>query len=393
MNYDIVCVSHLRWNFVFQRPQHLMSRAAQKRKVIFLEEPVYEVGSKPHLASYQDGMVTVATPHLPQELAENAEAGHLVRYLLNNLLSSLGIRRFVLWMYTPMSLPYLEPLEASAVVYDCMDELANFRFAPPVLRERERALFHSADLVFTGGASLYEAKCHQHPNIHCFPSSVEFSHFAKARQPQSEPRDLSQFRRPRAGFYGVIDERMDVELLATVADKLPELEFVMVGPLAKVTPEELPKSPNLRFLGPKNYRELPQYLAHWDVALMPFALNDATRFISPTKTPEYLAAAKPVVSTAIKDVVRPYGEKGLVYIANTPSEFCEAIRKALYEDQAQRQSRADAFLSKMSWEETWNRMEAQINQVVASKERSRGFSAASSAATAAPAMLAKLASK
>lgn len=363
---DIVCVSHLRWNFVYQRPQHLMSRAAKNCKVVYLEEPVFAEGIDPHLHTQCDGGVTVATPHLPSDLDEN-QAGQLSRTLLEGLLSRLGIKQFVLWMYTPMPLPYLGSLGASAVVYDCMDELANFRFAPPALRERERLLFKLSDLVFTGGVSLYEAKCNQHNNVYCFPSSVDAQHFAKARRLLPEPLDMSQMNRPRVGFYGVIDERMDLELIETLSRRLPQVEFVMVGPFAKIDPAELPRLPNLHFLGQKAYSELPAYLAHWDVAILPFAQNDSTRFISPTKTPEYLAAGKPVVSTPIRDVVRPYGERDLVYIAGGASDFCDDIRRALYEDQTQRQARADAFIAKMSWDKTWSQMQNLIERTIALK--------------------------
>lgn len=366
--YAIVCFSHLRWNFVYQRPQHLMSRAAQRHPVVFVEEPIYTNDpSTPRLETYPDGGVRVAVPHLPEGLSEDRQ-GYLIRTLVKDLLEELGVREFVMWLYSPMMVPYLRGLEPKAVVYDCMDELANFRFAPPVLREREQQLFRWADVVFTGGQSLYEAKRLQHPNCHCFPSSVDVAHFAQARRPLPEPRDLARLGRPRVGFYGVIDERMDTGLLEEVARRLPGCEFVMVGPFAKVDPAEMPRLPNLHFLGMKSYAELPHYLAHWDVAMLPFALNDSTRFISPTKTPEYLAAGRPVVSTPIRDVVRPYGEKDLVYIADDAKGFAEAIRRALLEDQTKRQRQADAFLAAMSWDHTWTKMERLIQEALERKQ-------------------------
>jgi glycosyltransferase involved in cell wall biosynthesis len=369
MNYDMLCVSHLRWNFVYQRPQHLMSRAAQGRKVVYWEEPVFREGVRPYLQTHQEGNLIIATPQLPPDLDE-AQVGRMARQMMDGLLADLGMKSFVLWMYSPMMWPHLEGLNPEAVVYDCMDELSAFRFAPPTLRLREQKLFQAADVVFTGGVSLYEAKCAQHPNVHCVPSSVDVEHFAKARRLLSEPRDLQQLRRPRVGFYGVIDERMDLALMEGCAQALPEAEFVMVGPFAKVSPEDMPRQPNLHFLGPKSYAELPHYLAHWDVAVLPFALNESTRFISPTKTPEYLAAGKPVVSTAIKDVVRPYGEAGLAYIASTPQEFCTAIRRALFEDQRERQERADALLSRMSWDATWQGMQRQLERAITQNRQS-----------------------
>ncbi|MDX2007998.1 MAG: glycosyltransferase family 1 protein [Meiothermus sp.] len=371
MNYDLVCVSHLRWDLVFQRPQHLMTRAAKGRKVIYWEEPVFAEDLPPHLETRRDSGVLVATPHLPTGLDE-VQVGRMCRQMLDGLLADQAVERFVLWMYSPMPLYYLGGLKPQAVVYDCMDELANFRFAPPILRQREKQLFERADIVFTGGVSLYEAKCAQNPNVHCFPSSVEVEHFAKARRLLPEPHDLQQLRHPRAGFYGVIDERMDLELLDSCAERMPEVEFVLVGPLAKIDPSDLPERPNLHFLGRKTYAELPAYLAHWDVALLPFTLNESTRFISPTKTPEYLAAGKPVVSTSIKDVVRPYGEAGVVYIANGPDAFCRALRKALSNDQQARQVRADALISGMSWDNTWQAMQRQLERTIANKQTPTG---------------------
>jgi glycosyltransferase involved in cell wall biosynthesis len=367
MNFDLVCVSHLRWDFVFQRPQHLMIRAAKGRKVVYFEEPIFKEGQSPELQVRSDNGVLVATPLLPLDLDE-IQVGRMARQMLDEVLAKQSIKQFVLWMYTPMSLPYLEGLKPQAVVYDCMDELANFRFAPPSLRAREQQLFQKADVVFTGGVSLYEAKCNQHGNVHCFPSSVEVSHFSKARRLLPEPRDMQNLRHPRVGFYGVIDERMNLELLEQCSQALPEVEFVLVGPLAKISLDELPQSPNVHFLGQKSYSELPAYLAHWDVAILPFALNESTRFISPTKTPEYLAAGKPVVSTAIRDVVRPYGDAGVVYIAQDAKEFCAYIRKALFEDQRPRQHKADAMVQQMSWDKTWERMEQQIERAISANE-------------------------
>jgi hypothetical protein len=368
MNFDLVCVSHLRWDFVFQRPQHLMVRAAKERKVVYFEEPIFKEGQAARLQTRWDNNVLVATPLLPIDLDE-IQIGKMSRQMLEELLNEQSIKQFVLWMYSPMPLPYLEGLKPQAIVYDCMDELANFRFAPPTLRLREQQLFEKADVVFTGGMSLYEAKCNQHSNVYCFPSSVEVSHFAKARRLLPEPRDMQNLRRPRVGFYGVIDERMDLELLKHCSQSLPEVEFVMVGPLAKISIQDLPQSANLHFLGQKSYAELPSYLAHWDVAMLPFAINESTRFISPTKTPEYLAAGKPVVSTAIKDVVRPYGEEDVVYIARDAEDFCASIRKALLDDQRCRQYKADTIVSQMSWDNTWEAMEQQLQRAITVNQR------------------------
>jgi len=237
-----------------------------------------------------------------------------------------------------------------------MDELSAFAGAPRALRDREAELMFRADLVLTGGQSLYEAKRGLHPNVHAFPSSVDVKHFARARGAQSEPEDQTNasIPRPRIGYFGVIDERMDMDLVRGVAEARPDWQLVFVGPTCKIDPASFPTLPNVHRLGRKAYEELPEYVAGWDVAILPFARNESTRFISPTKTPEYLAAGKPVVSTSIRDVVRPYGKENLARIADSVPDFVAAIEAAMAEDEESRIRRADQFLSKISWERTFN---------------------------------------
>ena len=361
----LLVLSHLRWNFVFQRPQHLMTRAARDRAVYYIEEPLF--GEWPdRLACQRDPSgVTVCTPHI--EIGHSpAESQARTARLLAQLVKREGLAEYDLWVYTPFELPVAAGLSPRVTVYDCMDELANFRGAPPELREREQALFVQADVVFTGGHRLYEAKCLQHGNVHPFPSSVEVEHFAQARQGLTDPADQRELLRPRLGFYGVIDERFDVALVGELARRRPEWQFVLLGPVVKIDPAELPQAPNLHYLGQKAYGELPHYLAHWDVALLPFALNPSTEFISPTKTPEYLAAGVPVVSTGIRDVIRPYGEEEMVRIADGVDAFEAACAAVLAEAQtpaaAARQARADRYLAGLSWDTTWAAMRAELEK-------------------------------
>ncbi len=372
---DLVCFSHLRWNFVFQRPQHLLSRFARDHRVFFFEEPVYEAISAPQLnVKLSPENVFVATPILPEDLREesNRDRRHAhLRSLLDSLLDEKECCDLTLWYYTPMALQFTDHLEPRAIVYDCMDELSLFKHAPPELLPLERDLLSRAHVVFTGGHSLYEAKQHLHRNIHPFPSSIEFDHFAKARNKQEiEPEDQSTIAHPRVGFYGVIDERFDIDLLGAVAKLRPDIQFVMIGPVVKIDPAHLPKSDNIHYLGMKSYAELPKYLAGWDAAIMPFAKNDSTRFISPTKTPEFLAAGRPVVSTSIRDVIRPYSEMGLVEIADEPQAFAEALDRALRLPHEDREwiARVDGFLVHNSWDLTQQKMatlvQAAMDQAV-----------------------------
>jgi UDP-galactopyranose mutase len=363
---DLVCLSHLRWDFVFQRPQHLMTRQARTRRVFFVEEPRREPGAAPRLDRRRDrGGVTVAVPVLPGGLSAGDEA-RLQRALLDAMMREERVHDFLLWYYTPMARAFTDHLEPRLVVYDCMDELSLFKGAPPELLERERELLERADVVFTGGWSLYEAKRRRHPNVHGVPSSVDVGHFAAARHGLAEPADQASLPRPRLGFFGVIDERLDIALLAGAARARPEWQFVMLGPVAKVDPAELPRAANIHYLGGKSYAELPAYVGGWDVALLPFARNDSTRFISPTKTPEYLAAGRPVVSTSIRDVVRPYGEEGLVRIADDVDTFVAAADAAMREARDPRRlARVDEMLATMSWDRTWAAMEAVMREALA----------------------------
>ncbi len=364
---DLICFSHLRWDFVYQRPQHLLSRFAKDHRVFVIEEPEFVDAAEASLKTQKKAEnLFVLTPQLPHGMnSENVES--TLRTLLDEIVGEQGIQDYVSWYYTPMMFAWSDHLEPVATVYDCMDELSGFKNAPPELQVREKDLFSAANLVFTGGHSLYQAKRHQHSSVHPFPSSIDKEHFAQAHEIEEEMPDQKEIGSPRIGFIGVIDERMDIELLSSLADLRPQWNFVMIGPVVKIDPSDLPAKENIYYLGGKLYDELPAYIAGWDVAMMPFALNDSTKFISPTKTPEYLAAGKPVVSTAITDVVSPYGDEGLVYIASTANEFITSIEMALEDDAAERHARVEEFLREMSWDNTFREMKALIDDVAASR--------------------------
>jgi glycosyltransferase involved in cell wall biosynthesis len=371
----LICFSHLRWNFVFQRPQHLMSRFAREMNVIYWEEPV-EIGRRetPYLQVRQTDHLPsarVVVPHLPEGMPEDAREATLKRLLDAHTASIHG--PLIAWYYTPMMLPFSKHITPDVTVYDAMDELSKFKFAPEHLLDLEQELIDRADIVFTGGASLFEAKKDRHPNVHCFPSSVDRAHFAKARSGLFDPADQEDLQRPRLGFYGVIDERFDTDLLDRVAEMRPNWSFVMVGPVVKISEDELPKRPNIHYLGGKTYDELPAYLGGWDVALMPFAMNESTEFISPTKTPEYLAGGKPVVTTPIRDVVRTYGDLEGVRIAADADSFvreCD-IALELAANPYEWLSEADLMLSASSWDTTQARMAGLIAEVLGTRADSR----------------------
>lgn len=345
-----------------------MSRFARTRRVFFLEEPLFE-NAEPHLraALCSNTGVRVLTPILPTGLARH-QILRAQQDLFQSMLREYGITDCIAWYYTPMAKEFTSVLRPNITVYDCMDELSAFAGAPAGMRENEELLFRDAELVFTGGASLFQAKRKQHASVHLFPSSVDISHFRQARQSQRDPDDQSAIPHPRFGYAGVIDERMDLELLRHVAAERPNWHIVLLGPVVKIDPASLPRGANIHYLGMKPYPRLPEYFSGWDIGILPFALNESTRFISPTKTPEYLAAGLKVISTPIRDVITPYGDLALVKIANNPSEFVRIGDSLLAEPpMPQFRARVDQFISQSSWDKTWSEMNTLIENAYALK--------------------------
>jgi UDP-galactopyranose mutase len=332
-----------------------MSRVARRHRVLFVEEAVDGPAAAIRRRRTPEG-VDVVTPVVPTATASGA-ADAFVASALRDIVASWTTGPLIIWHYSVMAEPLSRALPADVTVFDCMDELSAFRGAAPGLVDRETKLLARADLVFTGGYSLWAAKRLRHPSVLLFPSSVDIAHWSSARSKLPEPEVLSQIPRPRLVYAGVIDERLDYELVRTVAD-CGAGEVVLIGPLAKIDPSDVPAVPHVHQLGMRSYTELPAFFAHADVGLMPFALNETTRFISPTKTPEYLAAGLPVVSTAIADVVRGYGDLEMVRIAETSERFVAACRDAAA--RPRRLEEVDVHLAGMSWDATWDSMEAHI---------------------------------
>ncbi|MDQ6845136.1 MAG: glycosyltransferase [Bacteroidota bacterium] len=314
--------------------------------------------------------IWIVTPHLLKSYSLD-EIVFQQKILLTRLYIEQKITNYIHWYYTPMPLTISNHLQPEMIVYDCMDELSNFKFAPQEIKQKEKELFRIADLVFTGGHNLFECKKHLHRNIFSFPSSIDKKHFLQARTLACEPGDQAKITYPIFGFYGVIDERFDVELIREVATRKPEWNFVIIGPVIKIDPAILPQLPNIHYLGSKKYEQLPAYLSGWDVAMIPFLLNDSTKYISPTKTPEYLAAGVPVISSSIVDVVNPYGVNNLVHIANTPDDFIKAGERELAcLDKKNWIANVDLFLKESSWDQTWRQMMAHLNSTLQTKKSS-----------------------
>jgi len=363
---NLVVLSHLRWDFVFQRPQHLMSRFAQTGNVLFIEEPVHKPGDPGYTVSHPCTNVAVIKPHTPlQNPGFEGKQTAVLAPVIEEVVQQMAPEDYSAWFYTPMALPLLDVLKPQAVIYDCMDELSAFAYAPPQLKRRERALLKRADLVFTGGPSLYRAKRSHNPATHCFPSAVDTRHFSRGADRANALPSLAGIAKPRLGFFGVVDERFDCELLGTIAAMRPDWQFCIVGPVVKIDPSLLPRLSNVHYFGQQPYADLPGFIAGWDVCLLLFAQNDATRFISPTKTLEYMAAARPVVSTPVVDVVDLYGD--LVSIARSPEEFvsaCEALLAETADERILREAAMRRKVETLTWDNTAKAMAAVIAETV-----------------------------
>ncbi len=398
---ELVCLSHLWWDWVWQRPQHLISRLAHRYPVLWAEEPRIKIGPP-----YEGFDVTEERPNLHvarllfrsdaatfwQRLNETLDRSGGHAFKVSEAIQEAGLlfgspaqarlerevaayvaawRRgpLVLWLYTPAVVHFIDLLQPDLVVYDVMDELSAFKFAPPELKQQEQELMARADLVFTGGPSLYAARQGRHPDLHLFPSGVEQQHFAQALAADLQvPDDVSALPHPMIGFFGVIDERIDLDLLAQAAAAQPGWSWVLIGPILKIEERNLPRLPNIFYLGKQDYQQLPAYLKAFDVALLPFARNEATRFISPTKTLEYMAAHKPIVSTSIQDVITLYG--AVVRIADTPAELVTQVQAALDEGPAERAKRrhaADTILQRYAWDHIADEMHRLIEDRLARK--------------------------
>ena len=351
---DLVVLSHLRWPWVWQRPHHLVQRLAADRhadggRTFFVEEPLTAATQAPRLGTEErDGVTRVwlelpaggrETEYLPFSAGADAYGP-----LLRDLLLRQGRPEHPdVWLYTPLALDTASALEPGRLVYDVMDDLASFQGAPEGLRLLQRRALSEASVVFTGGRSLHRGVLAQRRSgVHLFPSGVETRHYERSRALR-RPR-----ARPVAGYVGVIDERLDLELLAVLAAALPDWTVRVVGPVAKIDPAALPQAPNLEYPGLVAYEQLPEVMAGFDVALMPFALNEATRSISPTKTLEYLAAGLPVVSTRVPDVVADYDD--VVHLAGDGAQFAAACRHVLQQSGAERDSRLRPLQARQEWD-------------------------------------------
>lgn len=341
--YNMVVFCHLRWGSVYQRPQHLISRMAQHYKILFVEEPIpFE-----HRDEENEYLLDIINDNL-HVLKPKVKRIEDIKNVLNPLLKNCELE--IGWFYSPAFSPLITNFVFDTVIYDCMDELSLLQEAPAQLITQEKFLMAEAHIVFTGGKSLYDSKKTCHSNVHCFASSVDRSHFEKAMGEVEIPEDIKYIKKPVVGFFGVIDERINLDLLRETARLLPNVGFAMIGPIKKIREENLPREKNIYYLGMKSYSDLPHYIKAFDIAMIPYAINDATQFKSPTITLEYMAAGKPIISTAIQDIVSEYGH--CITIVETAEEFADKIEHIWKIHQEDHSTEYNEILEKTSWDET-----------------------------------------
>ncbi|WP_031497593.1 glycosyltransferase [Bryobacter aggregatus] len=360
----LVVFSHLRWNCVYQRPQQILSRLARNRRVFFIEEPKEEssgIEARWDLSSPVSN-VTVMVPRLPAGKFVPGFGHPKLKRMIRTGLAAAGCTKPIVWTDTPSAVRLLEEAKPAMTVYDCMDALHG-------LREQEEQLLHVADLVFAGGPSLFRAKRGRHPEVHCVPSSVDVAHFREGVRTQEEDAVQAKIPYPRFGYFGVIDERMEVDLIRGLAAARPDWQIVLVGPVVKIDPGILPQADNIHYMGQQDYHRLPSFVKGWNVCLMPCAMNEATKLLSPVQVLEYMAAGKPIVSTPIRDVVEPYGH--VVHLADSPEEFLRACKSALADSYAQESIRildGNQIVANTSWDQTVSFLEAHLHRKLKEKQ-------------------------
>jgi len=376
LDYPIIVHSHLGWDLVWQRPQQFLSRLSLRHRVLFIEGPVpvpelrssrvtlREVGDFPN--------IVVLQTHLPQKRWHDGqwvdqERRRLVKSALAGPLGA-QFERPVQWFYDPMAVTsFAGHMDERAIVFDCMDELTKFRYAQPELVRRERELLAVADVVFAGGPKIGDAKRAFNPNCYCYGCGVDVDHFGRAADPETVvPSEVARLSKPVLGFFGVVDERMDYELVSALAEAHPEWNLVLIGPHAKVDPASFPRRENIHFLGGRDYGLLPSYVKKFDVCLMPFAINEATAYINPTKALEYMAAGRPIVSTAIEDVVAQFSK--VVKIARSHEEFITLCEQAVSQPDQAAIRRGLALARRNSWESIVRKLEGHIAEVLEAKK-------------------------
>ncbi|HSU55816.1 MAG TPA: glycosyltransferase [Candidatus Dormibacteraeota bacterium] len=370
-DYPIIVHSHLCWDWVWQRPQQFVSRLSKRHKILFVEtvapDPALVVPAARFRQVEKYPNTTILTVQFPAwRWGDGAYVDSERRRIVQQFVAGPGseFENPVQWFYDPMAVPaFAGQMGERLTVYDCMDELSRFRCAPPEMSVREAKLLALADVVFTGGRKLWESKRRHHENCHFYGCGVDVAHFGKALKPETPiATQLESLSKPVLGYFGVVDERLDYDLIARLADANPEWSVAIVGPVLKVEEASLPRRANLHWLGGQPYADLPSFCKGFNICLMPFALNEATEFINPTKALEYMATGRPIISSAVPDVVANFGE--VVHVADDVEEFISLCRKATARPDAERTRRGLAKARENTWERIVSELEGHVEEAL-----------------------------
>src|SRR5581483_2571840 len=373
-DYSLIVHSHLQWDWVWQRPQQFISRLSHKHRVLFVEAPeicadtaatevqLRQVDQFPNVHVVK---ITVPANRSTDLHWVDQERGRAVESLLSGPLRQ-KFSSIIQWFYDPMAATaFAGRFNEQLIVYDCMDELSLFRGAAPELVQRERELLRVADVVFAGGPKIWRAKRKLNRNCFCYGCGVDAEHFGRARDPKLVvAKELTDVPRPVFGYIGVVDERIDYDLLAKLADSTKG-SIAMVGPSTKIDIRDLPRRNNLHWIGGRQYTDLPSYAKAFDVCIMPFAMNEATRFINPTKALEYMATGRPIVSTPVEDVIAQFND--VITIADGEATFAEACARAAAQPEVWRIEQGLALAALSSWDSIVARLEQRIAEALCSR--------------------------
>ncbi len=366
--YPIVCFSDISWNVKFQRPHQLFSQAKRINIIIFIEKPLLQRSGKPnHFISRVSDNILILTPVITDEDPEST-IHETVEQLLTEKLKSHNTTEYICWYYSPKAINYSQKLTPKLIIFDCMDECCGYEGADTEVNESEKKLLEVTDLVFTGGRSLCNAKKLLHKNVHLFPDSIDYERF----NGNTKQAKKNIIKKPAAkiGYFGVIDERLDLNLLDKIAANKPKWKFEIAGPIVENMHGKLPERKNITFTGDIRDEEIPSIIGEWDAAILPYSKNNSTENTAPSRLLVYFAANKNIVSTSINDIVHYFGENGMVRIADEPDDFVKALEAAIkYKPEAEWQKKVDSIIRKTTWEKTWNGMSKKINKLLSDTDQ------------------------
>jgi hypothetical protein len=372
----LMVFSHMAWNPGQGRTPQLMAALAGRWQILFVEAPRHAAGAaRLESRAIRAGLtvLTLTTPAPAAGFHDDAQAFGVT--LLREELAGRRLKIDIAWLDTPMAWPLAQALGIACLAYDCLEgPPASLQFDAALLHQRESALMRTAALMVAAGPSLFNAHRHRHANLHCVCSAVHAEHFSPASLELTSARARrghvlqSSLARPRLGYFGSIDERLDLDLLAALADRQPGWAFVMVGSVAGIAAERLPQRRNIHWLGEQDDALLPYLLAGWDLALMPYVVSEATRFLMPSQTLEYMAGYQPIVSTPVRDVQALYAPA--VTIAAPQAEaFSSACEEVLAESARARSARLidmARIVARHAWANTADFVHGLLDEVLTS---------------------------